>query len=118
MGFSQGRTKCTIKSVYYLLHDILIILDPPGKFLMFTQTSRKDSTPSLYTGVFPSEREHLFRFRFWYFMYGQDDGNLTVYITQRSTSALWNTTSRSVRNWQFQQIEMRIAPSFSVSVCL
>jgi hypothetical protein len=63
-----------------------------------------------------SPRGHLFRFRFWYFMYGQDDGNLIAHITQdSSTSVLWSTTSRNVRNWQFQQIEMKAAQSFSVS---
>jgi hypothetical protein len=50
-------------------------------------------------------------------MYGQDDGNLIAHITQGSSfSVLWNTTSRNVRNWQFQQIEMKAAQSFSVSV--
>ena len=55
-------------------------------------------------------------------MYGQDEGSLTVHLRQADSlvvphevSEIWNTSSRGVRNWQFQQIEMNAARSSIVS---
>ena len=109
------------RSAYYLPtpYVILLVLVPSAKYVVFTPTTVGDSIISFLTSetFMQSPRGHLFRFRFWYFMYGEDDGNLIAHITQdSSTSVLWSTTSRDVRNWQFQQIEMKAAQSFSVSV--
>jgi hypothetical protein len=57
-------------------------------------------------------------------MYGHDGGNLTASISQYSglllinpeISVIWSTASPGVRTWQYQQIEMKAARTFSVSV--
>ena len=107
------------------LINCLFLSDPPAKFLMFTKMenlTQSSLSSRTYTSLSP--KGQLFRFRFWYFIYDLDDGNLTVYISQYSsvisvggeTSLIWSTASHSVRNWQYQQIEMKALQTFSVSV--
>ena len=103
-------------STRYHLRNIPFVVDPPAKFILFDLVRSGDAfTPHISTSEFLSPKGQLFRFRLWYFMYGQDDGDLVVHISEASTSSIWSTMSRDVRNWQFQQIEMKAASSFSVS---
>lgn len=128
----SSSSKCSLDAGNYSIYKIykitqftnfLYCLAPPAKYLTFRPsvnvTVSSLSSQNFYSA---SVRGSLFRLRFWYFMYGQDEGNLTVHLRQapsllepHEVSEIWNTSSRDVRNWQFQQIEKKAARSSSVS---
>lgn len=59
-----------------------------------------------------SGRARLFQLRFWYFVYGQDNGALTAYVED---TVAWSSSSRYTRNWQYQQIERKAIETSTVS---
>ncbi|XP_046857278.1 uncharacterized protein LOC124450690 [Xenia sp. Carnegie-2017] len=82
---------------------------PPSKFFIFRQNSTQTtSMVKSYTFNSSSEKGLLFRLRFWYFMYGQDKGKMSVLLSQNnSTSTIWSTALNDNRNWQYQLLEMK-----------
>ncbi|XP_028402439.1 uncharacterized protein LOC114525371 isoform X2 [Dendronephthya gigantea] len=87
--------------------------DPTAKFLTFRQLPGG----SLSSSISQFSGGQLFRLRFWFFIYGQDEGVLSASIKHASeTLSIWNTTSRGVRNWQYKQFEMKVNSSFSANL--
>lgn len=89
-----------------------------GGWYVFIETSwprKQNETARLMSSLIPATSQMCFDF--WYHMYGDDIGNLTVYSkTKNSMTVLWQKSGTQGPRWRHATVDVSSASQFSVSI--